>query len=42
MTDVDHISRKGPGVPISWFPVPEDLQGLFRAVSSPNAQHPTA
>jgi hypothetical protein len=36
MTDVEHISRKGTGVPISWFPVPEeyelpdDLQGLFR------------
>lgn len=36
MTNVEHISRKGTGVPISWFPVPEeselpeDLQGLFR------------
>ena len=36
MTDVEHISREGTGVPISWFPVPEeselpeDLQGLFR------------
>src|ERR687891_1167600 len=36
MTDVEHISRKGTGVPISWFPIPEeselpdDLQGLFR------------
>jgi hypothetical protein len=36
MTDVEHISRKGTGVPISWFPVPEEselpegLQGLFR------------
>jgi len=36
MTDVEHISRRGTGVPISWFPVPEeselseDLQGLFR------------
>jgi uncharacterized peroxidase-related enzyme len=36
MTGVEHISRKGTGVPISWFPVPdeaelpEDLQGLFR------------
>ena len=36
MTDVEHISRKGTGTPISWFPVPEeselpeDLQGLFR------------
>jgi uncharacterized peroxidase-related enzyme len=36
MTDVEHISRKGTGVPISWFPVPEeselpdDLRGLFR------------
>jgi hypothetical protein len=36
MTDVEHISRKGMAVPISWFPVPEesglpeDLQGLFR------------
>jgi hypothetical protein len=35
MTDVEHISRKGTGVPISWFPIPEeselpdDLQGLF-------------
>jgi IS5 family transposase len=24
MTDVEHISRKGSGVPISWFPVPEE------------------
>src|SRR5215212_10756382 len=36
MTDVEHISRKGTGVPISWFPIPEEtelpegLQGLFR------------
>src|SRR5215204_3138073 len=36
MTDVEHISRKGTGVPVSWFPVPEEgelpenLQGLFR------------
>jgi hypothetical protein len=36
MTDVEHISRKGTGVPFSWFPIPEeselpdDLQGLFR------------
>ena len=36
MTDVEHISRKGTAVPISWFPVPEEselpenLQGLFR------------
>jgi len=36
MADVEHISRKGAGVPISWFPVPEEselpegLQGLFR------------
>src|SRR5215203_5721646 len=36
MTDIEHISRKGTGVPISWFPIPEeselpdDLQGLFR------------
>jgi uncharacterized peroxidase-related enzyme len=36
MTDVEHDSRKGPGVPISWFPVPDEselpegLQGLFR------------
>ena len=36
MTDVEHISRKGSAVPISWFPVPEeselpdDLRGLFR------------
>jgi uncharacterized peroxidase-related enzyme len=36
MTDVEHISRKGTGVPISWFPVPEEselpenLRGLFR------------
>jgi len=36
MTDVEHISRKGTGVPTSWFPVPEEselpegLQGLFR------------
>jgi uncharacterized peroxidase-related enzyme len=36
MTDVEHISRKGSAVPVSWFPVPEeselpeDLQGLFR------------
>ena len=36
MTDVEHISRNGSDVPISWFPVPEeselpeDLRGLFR------------
>jgi len=36
MTDVEHISREGTGVPISWFPVPKeselpaDLRGLFR------------
>ena len=36
MADVEHISRKGNGVPVSWFPVPEEpelpegLQGLFR------------
>jgi uncharacterized peroxidase-related enzyme len=36
MDDVEHISRKGSAVPLSWFPVPEetelpeDLQGLFR------------
>ena len=36
MTDVEHISRKETGVPISWFSVPEEselpegLQGLFR------------
>ena len=36
MTDLEHISRKGTAVPISWFPVPEeselpeDLRGLFR------------
>ena len=36
MTDVEHISRKGTGVPVSWFPVPEEsdlpenLRGLFR------------
>ena len=36
MTDVEHISRKGTGVPVSWFPVPDEaelpegLQGLFR------------
>jgi uncharacterized peroxidase-related enzyme len=35
MTDVEHISRKGSAVPISWFPVPDeaelpdDLRGLF-------------
>lgn len=35
MTDVEHISRKGGGVPVSWFPVPEEdelpdgLRGLF-------------
>jgi uncharacterized peroxidase-related enzyme len=35
MADVEHISRKGSAVPISWFPVPEeselpdDLRGLF-------------
>jgi uncharacterized peroxidase-related enzyme len=35
MADVEHISRKGNAVPISWFPVPEeselpdDLRGLF-------------
>ena len=33
---MEHISRKGGGVPVSWFPVPEEselpeaLQGLFR------------
>ncbi|MEW6635366.1 MAG: peroxidase-related enzyme [Actinomycetota bacterium] len=36
MTDVEHISKKGSAVPISWFPVPEErelpenLRGLFR------------
>ena len=36
MSDVEHISRKGTGVPVSWFPIPdeselpEDLQGLFK------------
>jgi hypothetical protein len=36
VTDVGHISRKGTGVPVSWFPVleepelPENLRGLFR------------
>ena len=36
MTDVEHISRKGTGVPVSWFPVPEEsessenLRGLFK------------
>ena len=36
MDDVEHISRKGGAVPLSWFPIPEetelpeDLQGLFR------------
>ena len=36
MDDVEHISRKGSAVPLSWFPIPEetdlpeDLQGLFR------------
>lgn len=36
MTGVEHISRKGSMVPISWFPVPEeselpdDLRGLFQ------------
>jgi hypothetical protein len=36
MIDVEHISRKGTDVPISWFPVPDEselpegLQGLFR------------
>lgn len=29
MADVEHISRKGTGVPVSWFPVPDDLRGLF-------------
>jgi uncharacterized peroxidase-related enzyme len=35
MADVEHISRKGTAVAISWFPVPEeselpeDLRGLF-------------
>jgi hypothetical protein len=35
MTDVEHISRKGTAVPISWFPIPEEaefsdyLSGLF-------------
>jgi uncharacterized peroxidase-related enzyme len=26
MTNVEHISRKGTGVPISWFPVPEESE----------------
>jgi uncharacterized peroxidase-related enzyme len=36
MTDIEHISRKGTSVPISWFPIseeselPDDLKGLFR------------
>src|ERR671932_1540785 len=36
MTDVEHISRKGTGVPMSLFPVPDEvelpegLQGHFR------------
>ncbi len=36
MTDVEHISRKGMGVPVSCFPMPEqseppeNLRGLFR------------
>ena len=36
MADVEHISRKRSGVPVSWFPVPEEselpegLQSLFR------------
>ena len=36
MTDVGRISREGTGVPVSWFPVPEEselpenLHGLFR------------
>ncbi len=36
MTDVEHISRKGTGVPVSWFPMPEEselsenLRGPFR------------
>jgi uncharacterized peroxidase-related enzyme len=36
MTDAEHISRKGTGVPASWFPVPEEfelpenLRRLFR------------
>jgi hypothetical protein len=36
MTDVEHISPEGTGVPVSWFPVPEEpelpegLRGLFR------------
>jgi hypothetical protein len=32
MSDVEHISRKGTAVPISWFPVPEEseLPDLFR------------
>ena len=35
MTDAEHISRKATGVPVSWFPVPEEselpenLRGLF-------------
>ena len=35
MSDVEHISRKGTGVPLTWFPVPEEselsenLRGLF-------------
>ncbi|MGF1473473.1 MAG: peroxidase-related enzyme [Rubrobacteraceae bacterium] len=36
MKNVEHISGTGTGVPVSWFPIPEeselpeDLQGLFR------------
>ena len=26
MTDVEHISRKGTGVPVSWFPIPEESE----------------
>ena len=26
MTDVEHTSRKGTGVPISWFPVPKESE----------------
>ena len=37
MTDVEHISRKGTGVPISWFPVPDESElpeGLRRRLST--------
>ena len=36
MTDVEHVTREGPGVSVSWSPVPEEselpenLLGLFR------------